>query len=272
VWFLTAGVDVQDDEVYAVVRGWGDQRTSWLVDWWLLEREQGDDGDLVKTDLGCLEEIVLQRVFNLALPGAVNPRGRSQLSVALLCIDGNHRTMDVHNWRQSLSERVRTRTRIVRGELSVKAQQQYRMTQLSHSKRDPQQVYEGGLEMWHVNVDVFKNDLAQRFRAAPDKPGAWLVTSDTMDAGQFYLKQVVNEPQVLVRGKDGRWKATWRERDTTVGHDYWDCEIYASVAAQMVVDSFAGGGGWDAANWPKPEPKKDSRRKVAGRLEVIGER
>jgi hypothetical protein len=121
-------------------------------------------------------------------------------------------------------------------------------------------------------VDVFKTDLAQRFRAAPDKPGAWLVTSDTMDAGQFYLKQVVNEPQVLVRGKDGRWKATWRERDTTVGHDYWDCEIYASVAAQMVVDSFAGGGGWDAANWPKPEPQRNSRRKAAGRMEVIGER
>jgi phage terminase large subunit GpA-like protein len=122
--------------------------------------------------------------------------------------------------------------------------------------------------MWSVNVDVFKTDLAQRFRASPDKPGAWYVTADCLEQGQFYLKQVVNEPQVMVRGKDGRYKVAWRERDSTIHHDYWDCEVYASIGAQMIVDSFPGGG-WDAATWPKPERKQRRQRVSAAQ---IGER
>ena len=271
VWFLTAGVDVQDDEVYVTVRGWGDQRTSCLIDWWLLEREPGDDGDLVKSDLGQINEAILSRVFPLSTPHATNPRGRAQLGVALLAIDGNHRTMDVHEWRRSLDERTRKRTRIVRGETQIKADQKYRMNVLEHSKRDATVVYEGGLEMWNVNVDVFKTDLAQRFRAAPDKPGAWFVTSDCLEQGQFYLKQVVNEPQVLVRGKDGRWKAQWRERDSTTGHDYWDCEVYASVAAQMIVDGFPDAPGWEADKWPTGQEQK-KKRGGGRRVDEIGVR
>jgi phage terminase large subunit GpA-like protein len=41
---LTAGADVQEDEVYVSVRAWGDQRTSWLVDWWIFPRAPDDEG------------------------------------------------------------------------------------------------------------------------------------------------------------------------------------------------------------------------------------
>ena len=259
-WFLTAGADVQDDEVYVSVRAWGDQRTSWLVDWYVFERQKGDEGDLVKSDLAQIEEVVLSAVYEIADEG-VNPRGRKQLGVALLNIDGNHRTMDVHEWRRSLRDSVKRRVRIVRGEAQVKADEMYRMSVVEHAKRDKAVVYEGGLELWHLSPQVFRMDLAQRFRSDPDKPGAWYVTCDCMEQGEFYLRQVVNEPPVLVRQKDGRYKMEFRERDSTIGHDFWDCAVYESAAAQMIVDEFDNKPGWDASKWPKPSrPRAEQKR------------
>ncbi len=262
-WFLTAGGDVQDDEVYISVRAWGDQRTSWLVDWYVFTREKGDEGDLVKSDLAQIEQIVLSGVYPVADDG-VNPRGRKQLGVALLNIDGNHRTMDVHEWRRSLREPVKRRVRIVRGESQVKPDEMYRMTVVEHSKRDKTVVYEGGLEMWHLCPQVFRMDLAERFRSDPDKPGAWYVTSDCMDEGEYYLRQVVNEPPVLVRQKDGRYKMEFRQRDSTIGHDFWDTAVYESAAAQMIVDDFDGEPGWDASKWPRPARPRVEQRKHRG--------
>jgi phage terminase large subunit GpA-like protein len=258
-WFLTAGGDVQDDEVYVSVRAWGDQRTSWLVDWYVFERTKGDDGDLIKSDLKQIEEFVLRAVYPVH-GGSANPRGRKSLGVALLAIDGNHRTMDVHEWRRSLSDAAKSRVRIVRGESEIKDEQGYKMTVLEHSKRDETVVYEGGLEMWHIAPDPFRTDLQQRFRAMPDRPGAWFVTCDAIDQGEYYLRQVVNEPMVMVRDKSGRWKRAFVQRDSTIGHDFWDCAVYESAAAQMVVDTFPGVPGWDASGWPQPAKPRSGKR------------
>lgn len=245
-WFLTAGCDVQDREIYCVVRAWGDQRTSWLVDWFVFARTDGDDGEPIKSDFAQIRGAVLDVQWPIA-NGQSNPRGRKFLQVALLNIDANHRTMDAHEWAHSMqSKRVRT----VRGDLSTK--DKYRMTVVTHSKRDPTKIYRGGMELWGINVDEFKIDLAQRFLADPTRPGAWFVTKDCLEAGQFYLQQVVNEQKVMIRGKDGRPRPEWRERDSTIGHDFWDCEIYASAGGQMIVDGFPGNPGWDATRWPRP--------------------
>jgi len=265
-WFLTAGGDVQEREVYVTVRGWWGNCTSALVDWFVFERSEGDDGDLVKSDLQQIWEYVLRRSFPI-VGGDVNPRGRRQLKVALLGIDGQHRTMDVHNWRRSLREHDQERVRIVRGEAQVKPDQKYKMTEVQHAKRDKGKVYEGGLELWNINPEVFRADLAGRFRSSPDKPGAWYVTRDAIEVGKFYLKQVVNEPLVFIRGKDGRYKAEWRERDSTLGHDFWDGETYSRAMAEMVVDSFGENVGWDENQWPRPQKRQKPRPDG-----VIGER
>lgn len=247
-WFLTAGGDVQEREVYVSVRAWGDQRTSWLVDWFNFERSEGDEGELVKSDLAQISDHVLKRQWPIVGDGT-NPRGQTTLRVVLLNIDANHRTLDVHNWIKSLG--ATKRVRAVRGDQSVKATDRYRATVVQHAKRDQSIRYEGGLQLWGINPDVFRVDLAARFRSNPTRPGAWYVTADCLQLGEWYLRQVVNEPQVLERGKDGRQRVIWKERDRTVGHDYWDCEVYSSAAAQMIVDGFPGQPGWDAVRWPR---------------------
>ncbi len=263
-WFLTAGGDVQDREVYVTVRAWGDQRTSWLVDWFVFERSSDDDGLLVKSDLAQITAAVLQRSFPVVGPDgrpAWNPRGRELLRVLRLGIDANHRTLDVHNWIKSLGELPRVIA--VRGEMGIKPTEKYKDTLVHESKRaakDGQHVqYEGGLQLMHINPDVFRSDLADRFTSSPDKPGAWFVTSDCLQAGEFYLKQVVNEPKIVTRGKDGRPKVEWKERDQTIGHDFWDCEVYSSAIAQRIVDEMDGQPGWDAARWPRPTLSKQSQ-------------
>lgn len=260
-WFLTAGADVQDREVYVSVRAWGDQKTSWLVDWFVFERTDGDDGELVKSDLKRIGKEVLDRAYEVVDHAGVparNPRGRDFLKVVRMGIDANHRTLDVHNWIRSLGESPRVIA--VRGESNIKAEDRYKETVVHESRRegtDGKKVqYEGGLSILNLNPDVFRSDLADRFTADPTKPGAWFVTSDCLSVGEFFLKQVVNEPKVVVRGKDGRPRVEYRERDPTIGHDFWDCAVYEAAIAQRIVDGFEGQPGWDASKWPRPEQRK----------------
>jgi len=267
-WFLTAGGDVQDREVYVSVRAWGDQRTSWLVDWFVFDRDSNDDGDLVKSDLAQINNAVLNRAYQVVDESgqpATNPRGKQALKILRLGIDAQHRTLDVHNWIKSLGEFPRVIA--VRGETGVKPTEKYKQTIVLESKRthdNGQKVqYEGGLELMNINPDVFRSDLADRFTSDPNKPGAWYVTKDCIDQGEFYLKQVVNEPKVTVRGKDGRLRVEWKERDPTIGHDFWDTAVYESAIAQRIVDEMDGQPGWDASKWPRPQPTKNEQQRDA---------
>jgi hypothetical protein len=184
--------------------------------------------------------------------------------VALLGIDANHRTLDVHNWIKSVGSK---RVIAVRGEAGIKPQDKYKPTTVYESKREGEDgektVYEGGLDLLNINPEVFRVDLEDRFQSEAGKPGAWYVPKDALENGKFYLQQVVNEPCIFVKGKDGRPKQQRKERDTTIGHDFWDTEVYSSAIAQKIVDDFPGQPGWNAAAWPRPDEqsKQPSRPK-----------
>lgn len=264
-WFLTAGCDVQEREVYAVVRAWGDAQTSWLCDWWTLERRPGDETEVIKSDLAQLDAEVLDRWFPVV--NGRNPRGRDRLQVALLGIDSNYRGPDVHEWARSHGKDVRIRQ--IRGDGNMPTHERYKMGVVKESRREKDDgtgpvVYEGGKEQWSIAVDAFRLLLVDRFRGTSAGPGAWLLPSNILETGSHYLRQLVNEPPVYERGKDGRPRLTWREIDKTLGHDFWDCEVYAAALAQMVVDQLPNNPGWDASKWdradarPAPLPASDT--------------
>jgi len=248
-WFLTAACDVQEREVYCVVRAWGDKRTSWLVDWFVFERGDDDETDLIKSDMLQLNK-VLQATYPIS---GVNPRGKTELPVALLGIDANFRTLDVHEWIRSHGKPARIRA--VRGDGKLAAETKYKPSLVKESRRERDNgtgpvVYEGGLELWSIAVESFHLDLVERFSGSPDKPGAWMLPANIVATGRHYLRQVVNEMPYHVRGKDGRQKIEWRELLKNLGHDFGDCEVYGSALAQMFVDQLAGSPGWDASRWP----------------------
>jgi phage terminase large subunit GpA-like protein len=174
-WFLTAGGDVQDREVYVSVRAWGDRRSSWLVDWFHCTREDGDDNELVKSDLAQISRLVLPRWFAVVdeegKPTA-NPRGRERLRVALLAIDANHRTLDVHNWIKSLG--TTNRVTACRGEASVNPNKKYQINTVHESQRPAadgrKTKYIGGLTLMNINPEVFRVDIEDRMAATPGQP------------------------------------------------------------------------------------------------------
>lgn len=254
VWFLTASCDVQEDEVYCVVRGWGNQKTSWLIDWWVLDREAGDEPELVKSDLRQLNKVVLDAWFPVV---GTNPRGRTKLQVALLGIDAKYRILDVHNWIRSHGSPARIRA--VQGDGSMR-DERYKESVVTESKRKDKKTgertkYEGGLRLWSINSLAYRRDLANRFHAPADQPGAWLLPAAIAEQGRHYLQQLVNEPPIVERGKDGRSKLVFRERDSTIGHDFWDCEVNGCSLADMLVDQLDGEPGWDASKWSKTDAR-----------------
>lgn len=259
-WFLTAGCDVQRSEVYCVVRAWGDHQTSWLVDWFVFDRVAGDEQDVIGSDLLKLNG-VLDTWFPVVGPEgqpAQNPRGRNSLQVALLGIDANYRPLEIHEWIRSLNRTPRVRA--VRGDGNMLPELRYRKSIVRESRRERDDgtgpvVYQGGLELWSLATTPFRLWLVDRFRGRPDRPGAWLLPSNVLATGQHYLKQLVNEPPRMTRGKDGRPQIVFESSDSALGHDFWDCEVYNTALSQMVVDQLKGNPGWDASRWDRGESR-----------------
>lgn len=246
-WFLTCGCDVQDDRVYYVVRGWGDACTSWLVDWGCLEREAGDENDLIKSDLAQLAG-VLARKYKVVGGAGVNPLGKKELTVKLLGCDSNFRPLDVHRWIQWLNRP--SKVRAIRGDHKVDPADKYRMHVVETNTRTGEK-YDGGLQQWGIFVSGFKQDLAERFSGRRGLPGSWHVTRDAIIRGREYLKQLTNEQKKIELDQRGRKKSVWAPKSGSIGVDYWDCEVYNRALADMLVDGFAGDPGWDAKRWPR---------------------
>lgn len=270
-WFLCAGGDVQGENngVRVEIRGWAPGCTSWLVDWLWLERDPGDENDLVKSDLKKLTQLVLERKFDVA-GGGVNPLGKRQLSVRLLNIDTNHLPMKVHHWMQSLPESWTkgegARVRAIRGDHQVKPELRWRKNLVETNTRSGEK-YEGGLEQWGLYVYPFYDELTQKLQSEAGRPGAWYVTADCLTQGRSYLEQVVNfARQVKIDPKTGHKKATWDAINHRVPVDFWDCAIYDLVAAHMVV----GDLGWDEKRWIdawlKPRQSATPKRRASAGL------
>jgi phage terminase large subunit GpA-like protein len=249
-WFLTAGADKQGENNGAryVIRAWAPNRTSWLVDWGWIERQPGDENELIKGDLKELSKQVLERTFPIH-DGRENPLGRRDLRVKLSGIDSNHLPKQIHAWMRSLPDAWTLgelpRVRAIRGDHKVSPDVRFRKHVVEQNTRDGEK-YEGGLEQWGIYVYPFYDELLSALNSEPGKPGAWYVTADAISQGKHYLQQVCNfVPRVVVGKKTGRKKTEWVPKSGNIPVDFWDCEIYARVMAEMVV----GDLGWDPAAW-----------------------
>jgi phage terminase large subunit GpA-like protein len=251
-FFLTGAADVQADRVYWSVKGWGDRLSNWTIDWGVLQRDKDvETGDaLISTDLAQLDAAVLDVLWPIAGDGSQkNPFGRASLAVRLLAVDAGHRITDVH---QFLRAHPGDRVRAVRGDLKVDPADLFKMHVVEKNARTGKP-YEGGLELWGIFVNAFKADLLDRFQIEPGRPGAIQFPSDVFDAGEDYLRQLVNESPVQETLPSGKQIQRWVVRDKALGEHYWDLEVYNRALAEMIT-----GGQWDSSQWPrpkKPQPK-----------------
>jgi phage terminase large subunit GpA-like protein len=258
-YFLTAGADVQSHGVFYVIRAWGDKKTSWLVEkGYLPKKTHGDEDDVqevLASDLAQLE-MLLARRWNVL---GENPLGYSQLAVRLLAIDCGHRPTDVFNFvRAHPGGRVLAvfgDPRIVPGSL-------FRPARGDRNARTGKP-YPDGVRPWGVETNAYKTEIAGRWMADRTQPGVWWLPENILDVegGEDYLRQITAERrEAAAKGRAEQWVLPSHD----MPNHYWDGEVYAICAADMVV-----GCEWEAANWPwasRPaEPTPKSSEQIAAR-------
>ncbi|MCK9603559.1 MAG: phage terminase large subunit family protein [Candidatus Omnitrophica bacterium] len=210
--FLTAGVDVQLDHYFFVVRAWGEKWESWLVDHGRVE-------SLLELET---------RVFDGAWSGR---------QVDLVLMDSGYDAWTVYDIAAARGDLIRP----TKGIDSAKPIP-YQATRVDRNKVTGA-VYPGGLLLWLINVGVWK-DKIMRFRSRPavvleavgrvggEAPGGWHLPIDVSDD---YLAQVVGEKRVQERNrKTGRVRWVWRPKYRGMPSHYLDCEVLATVAADML--------------------------------------
>jgi len=261
-WFLTAGVDVQDHGCYWVVRGWGDQSTSWLIDFGYQRRFFGSEDapeteveGVLRSDLKQLFEALIDRRFPIFDPdgeGLVNPLQQKNMRVKLCGIDSNFHPRDVHQFVLSCDT---DRVRCIRGDHTLSPKQRFRESLVERPARGGEDYADGGMKQWGIYTTAYKEVLRDTKWSIPaGRPSAWLLPNGIHRYGRDYMQQLVNERPVDEIGKDGRKKTSWIPRSSAIGVDYWDCEIYAFAMAEILLHE--QDLTWDAEGWPVPKPQR----------------
>jgi len=207
VLVLTAGVDVQKNHFYIVIRGWGYGEESWLIRACRVESWEG----------------VVAILFMTNYPH----EGREKsLPVRLSCIDSAYRTDEVYE----VCRKWRDVARPIKGHDHLPGMP-YRV---SHIDRHPESgaVILGSLSLWHVDTSHFKDKINRMVHAVPGDPSQWHLFRNPSDE---YLRQFCAEHKIIERDrKTGRTKEEWKLISSGTLNHYLDAEVYAASAADMI--------------------------------------
>ena len=202
---ITIGADVQKNGIYYVVRGWGADNTSWLIDHDYLA------GDTEYDNVWLALNSILQREY-------------SGKAVFRAFIDSGYRPGDVHV-RPDHAVYTFCRNLGIGKAFPTKGRQ---TMETPISNRDIDYSYGGklvkrGVKLFNINTDYFKRWVHARIKWPSDaESGGWFLHNETSEE---YCRQVVAEELVITEQGRAIWVA--REKD----NHYFDCEVLAAAAA-----------------------------------------
>jgi len=196
---LTAGVDVQENRMYWVVRAWGARMTS-----------QNIAHGVVET-WGALEQIMNRRW--------PDPQGELRWQVNFCAVDSGYDTETVYEFCLMNQEWAAP----VKG-ASNPMMQRYRKSSIDNpgSKTHGQALY-------IVDTDQYKNMIAGRL-CRPIGIGGYMVHSD---CDLDYASQLTAEHKIRTR-KGNREIDTWVKKISNAQNHYLDAEVYAALAADLL--------------------------------------
>jgi phage terminase large subunit GpA-like protein len=261
VVLLAGGVDVQEDRLELVVRGWGAGMRSWGVSREIFLGDPKIPYGRPGSPWNPLEE---------ARKRTRQREGSGSLSVAVMCVDMGYAPDEVAVYCRA---RWRQRVYPVRGSSEP--------GQPIVSRR-PSRNNKHRLPMFWVGTDTAKDTIAKRLLIVGTDSAElppFAMTWNLDDAAGFdtdYFQQLTGERRVPVK-RDGRTRWVWQEIRGE-RHEALDCEVYAlaafalaklpaekleimaaalTEAAQAPVDS-------TETVTPPPPPKSRPRRKGKG--------
>lgn len=206
VQMITMGVDVQKRGLYFVVRGWGFNSESWLLEEGYLAGETAFD------------DVWLM----LARQAAVTYR---DMNIARLFVDSGYRPGD--KWRRPENQVYEFCKRHPGFAFPTKGHdtQDRPLRPSMIDVNSAGKVLKGGLQLWHLHTDHLKSWIHSRIRWPDHQPGGFHLHSDTTED---YCKQITAE-QVLVKSSGKRVWVKIRE-----DNHYLDCEVNALAAAKTL--------------------------------------
>lgn len=201
---LTAGVDVGDQAIHYVVRGWGANEESWLI-------EAGAYLDLHEA-IAWLESHFWQRVD-----------GGDPMRVAMIFLDSGDRTEEVYSVARAHIGRVES----IKGVDSLSNDKPLQTSPIEKTNSRYKDLFPG-ITLTLINSDYFKLMTTRRIRKEGMGPETWHIHQYPEAA---YLKHIASEERVIDISPSGIVKPKWKKKEG--GHDnhWWDAEVYAVAAA-----------------------------------------
>jgi len=229
---LTSGVDVQKHFVYYVVRAWGAQMRSWLI----------EEGELPATDgFEQVDSTILDRTFFFMSEDRA-------LSVALVCMDSGYRTDEVYNYVRS-----KPLVRPIKG--ASRSPQRPFWSRFIEVHPMTGQRLKRGVRLWLLDTEHFKDFIFRRMSMKPDNPFGWHVHQDiSLD----YADQITSEKKVVVRRGRQEWEE-WQPKSGTPKNHLWDAEVYAAAAAHMMRNKIEGLVKRRETETPQPETEQTAK-------------
>ena len=193
---LTAGVDIQADRLYYVVRAWGPAGRSWLIAHGVLPRDP--DGGLT-----ALDELV--------------DNGIGGRTIDMMFIDSGYQPDHVYAYC-----RVSGRSNVAPSK-GLSGTRSDLVKSARVSKDDPTDP----LKLYLVNTHHFKKTIHERLRVSRGDPREWRIHAEADDNYRAQIVAEVCVPTVHRGAIEHRWKII----DQAAGNHYLDCECYAMAAA-----------------------------------------
>jgi phage terminase large subunit GpA-like protein len=195
---LVAGVDVQKNRLVYVVRGFGREMFSALI-------EHGElYGDTDQPE-------VWGRLANL-----LAERWGDDQPIRLMNIDSGFRADHVYAFARRYPQ-----ARAVKGHDTLSAP--FKASKIDVTVRGA--VIKSGLQLWHVDSGYFKSWVHSRIDWPVGEPGAWVLPQDVSDD---YCKQLVSETRITLPSGRRIWK------QVAPDNHYLDAEVYATAGAYML--------------------------------------
>lgn len=195
---ITAGVDVQRGYFYYTVRAWGKSITSWNI-----SHGMADTWDQI------------ENIMNFPYHDSQG----NEYQINLCAVDSGDRTDEVYEFCAINQEWA----------VPVKGSSNPLTTRYKVSTIDKVDSKAYGMRLYIVDGGQYKDMIAGRMQR-PNGPGSWMVYKG---CDREYADQICSEEKVIEK-KNGREIETWKPRTSHEANHYLDCEVYASLAADLL--------------------------------------